>query len=40
MDLRTRLHCAVFTRPHVFVLAWPGAEDVRLEAERLLRNRA
>lgn len=25
--------------PHVFILAWAGAEDVRLEAERLLRTR-
>lgn len=39
MDLRSRLYHAVFNRPHVFILAWPGAEDVRREAERLLRVR-
>lgn len=39
MDLRSRLHHAVFNRPHVFILAWPGAEDVRIEVDRLLRVR-
>ena len=39
MDLRSRLHRAVFTRPHVFILAWPGAQDLRLAAEPLLRTR-
>lgn len=39
MDLRTRLHRAAFTRPHIFILAWPGAQDLRLAAERLLRTR-
>jgi hypothetical protein len=39
VDLRTRLHQAVFSRPHVFILAWPRTEQVRREAERLLRVR-
>lgn len=39
MDLKRRWWRAAFARPHVFMLTWPGATDVRLAAERELRQR-
>lgn len=39
MDLIGRFRRSVFSRPHVFVLAFPGAEAVRLTVERELQVR-